>query len=112
AMGWQMFIGSFLIFILAHATSNNIPFSDIPFQTWAAIAYLIGMGSVVAFVAFIYSIKHLPPAIASLFAYINPIVAMIAGTILLNEPLTLNLLIGALITLTGVYLVNYSIKIK
>ena len=110
AMGWQMFIGSFLIFILAKATGNTIPISEIPFRTWAAIAYLIVAGSVVAFMAFIYSIKYLPPAIASLFAYVNPIVAMLTGALLLGEPLTLNLLIGAVVTLFGVYLVNYSMR--
>lgn len=112
AVGWQMFISSFLIFITAHVTGNNIPVSAIPYQTWIAIAYLIVMGSVAAFIAFIYSIKYLPPAISSLYAYINPIVAMITGAILLNEPLTFNLIIGAFITLIGVYLVNYSIKKK
>src|SRR6266496_1227521 len=112
AMGWQMFISSFLIYGMARMTNNEISFSDIPFQTWAAIAYLIGMGSVIAFIAFIYSIKYLPPAVASLFAYINPIVAMITGAILLDEPLTLSLILGAFITLIGVYLVNYSIKIR
>ena len=68
------------------------------------------MGSVLAFAAFIYSIKYLPTAIASLYAYINPIIAMIVGSILLDEPFTLNLLFGAVITLVGVYIVNYSVK--
>ena len=112
AIGWQMFLGSFLICLLALTTSNNIPFSEIPSQTWLVIVYLISFGSLVAFVAFIYTVKYLSPAIASLYAYINPLVAMTVGSILLNEPLTLNLIIGALITLAGVYIVNYSIKIR
>jgi drug/metabolite transporter (DMT)-like permease len=112
AVGWQMFFGSFLICVLANTTSNNIPFSEIPFETWAAIVYLICIGSIVAFVAFIYTVKYLPPAIATLYAYINPIVAMITGAIILSEPLTLNLIVGALITLVGVYIVNYSIRKK
>ncbi len=112
AVAWQMFIGSFLIFLLASITHNRIPVSDIPFETWASIAYLIIMGSLIAFVAFIYTVKYLKPTLASLYAYINPIVAMITGAILLQEALTLNLFIGALITLTGVYLVNYSMKKK
>jgi drug/metabolite transporter (DMT)-like permease len=112
AIGWQMLTGSFLIWLMALATGNNISFSEIPFQTWSAIVYLICMGSIAAFAAFIYTVKHLPPAIASLYAYINPIVAMITGALLLNEPLTFNLIIGALITLAGVYIVNYSIKIR
>ena len=110
AMGWQMFIGSFLIFLVAQISGNNIPMSEISVQTWAAIAYLVSMGSIVAFMAFIHSMKYLPAAIAALYAYINPIVAMITGTFLLNEPFTFNLLLGAIITLAGVYLVNYSIK--
>lgn len=112
AVGWQMFISSFIIFIMSRATGQSIPISEIPYQAWTAIAYLISMGSVIAFIAFIYSIKYLPPAVSSLYAYINPIVAMITGSILLSEPLTVNLLIGACITLVGVYLVNYSIKKK
>lgn len=112
AIGWQMFFGSFLICLLALTTNNNIPFVEIPSQTWIVIAYLVSFGSVVAFVAFIYTVKYLSPAIASLYAYINPLVAMIVGSILLDEPLTFNLIIGALITLAGVYIVNYSIKIK
>ncbi|MBG9374691.1 EamA family transporter [Panacibacter sp. DH6] len=110
AMGWQMFLSSFMIFALAKVTGNDIPVSEVPLKTWGAIAYLIIAGSVFAFAAFIYSIKHLPVAIASLYAYINPIVAMICGTLILDEPFTLNLLLGAVVTLVGVYLVNYSVK--
>lgn len=110
AMGWQMFMSSFMIFGLARATGNDIPISTVPWQTWMAILYLIIMGSIIAFIAFIYSTKHLPTAISSLYAYINPLVAMITGAILLKEELTPFILIGAGITLTGVYLVNKSLK--
>lgn len=110
ALGWQMFISSFIIFIAANLTGNTIPLSDIPYQSWLAIAYLVSMGSLIAFMAFIYSIKNLPPAISSLYAYINPLVAMLVGALLLNEPLTTYIIAGACITLFGVYLVNYSIK--
>ncbi len=110
AMGWQMFMASFMIYGLAKVTGNDQPFSVIPWQTWTAIGYLVTMGSIVAFIAFIYSTKHLPTVISSLYAYINPLVAMIVGAILLHEKLTLFILIGAAITLTGVYLVNRSLK--
>jgi len=110
AMGWQMFLSSFMIFALAKITDQNISINDVSLKTWSAVAYLIVMGSVAAFAAFIYSIKYLPTAIASLYAYINPIVAMLFGTLILNEPLTINLLFGAVVTLVGVYIVNYSVK--
>ena len=54
--------------------------------------------------------KKLPPAISSLYAYINPLVAMVTASIVLHEKLTINILWGAIVTLAGVFLVNYSIK--
>jgi drug/metabolite transporter (DMT)-like permease len=110
ALGWQMIIGSVFIFILAISTNNFIPISNIPGDVWLILAYLVIMGSILAFIAFIYTMKHLSPAVASLYAYINPIVAIIIGSIILNEKLTVYIIVGSLVTLIGVYLVNYSVK--
>jgi drug/metabolite transporter (DMT)-like permease len=52
----------------------------------------------------------LPAAISSLYAYFNPIVAMIVAAIFLKEQLTLSILFGTIITLIGVYIVNRSVK--
>jgi drug/metabolite transporter (DMT)-like permease len=98
------------MYALAKVSGEYIPFSQIPFETWATLAYMVGAGSIVAFIAFIYSMKNLEPGIASLYAYINPIVAILVGSLLVDEKLTLNILIGSLITLFGVYLVNKSLK--
>ena len=111
-MGWQMLFGSVVMFLLSLAVGNNIPWADVPAASWATIAYLVGAGSIVAIVAFIYSMKHLPPAIASLYAYINPIIAILIGTVLLDEKITVNLIVGTIITLIGVYLVNRAMKKK
>jgi len=110
ALGWQMIIGAALIFALAIGTNNFISILKIPADVWWVLAYLVIMGSVLAFVAFLYSMKHLSPAVASLYAYINPIVAIIIGSIILNEKLTGHIIIGSIVTLIGVYLVNYSVK--
>lgn len=110
AAGWQMFLGSLMIFVFAMATGNHIPISDIPSTVWEDILFLAVIGSIVTYIAFIYTINHLPAAIASIYAYINPIVAMLVGAVVLHEALTLNLAVGAVITLVGVYLVNYSLK--
>jgi drug/metabolite transporter (DMT)-like permease len=67
-------------------------------------------GSLFAFISFIYSMKHLQPAIASLYAYINPIVAIWVGSILLKEQMSWNSIVGTICTLIGVYLVNWSLK--
>jgi len=49
-------------------------------------------------------------AISSLYAYFNPMVAMIIGSVLLGEKITFHIVLGTFITLAGVYLVNYSMK--
>lgn len=109
ATGWQMLIGSFFLLILSMSTGNFIAISQLPALTWLSIAYLVIAGSVVAFVAFIYTMKNLEPAIASLYAYLNPIVAIFTGALLTDEHLTLPIIIGSLVTLAGVYVVNKSI---
>ncbi len=108
--GWQMLVSAVILFILAHTTQPTVPLSSISLKGWLAITYLVLFGSIVAFAAFIYSMKKLPVAISSLYAYINPLVAMVVAGIILNEKLTINILWGAIVTLIGVYLVNLSIK--
>lgn len=110
ATGWQMLLGSFLLMIMTLVSGNTMPITDIPASTWLAIAYLVFVSSIVAFVAFIYTMKHLEPAIAALYAYINPIIAILTGSVLMNEKLTIDILIGSAITLVGVFLVNRSLK--
>lgn len=110
ATGWEMLISSVLLFVMLLLSGQRIPLSAIPLEAWGAITYLVLVSSIVAFAAFIYTMKHLETAVASLYAYINPIVAMLAGSLLVDEKLTLNILIGSLITITGVFLVNRSLK--
>jgi drug/metabolite transporter (DMT)-like permease len=109
-MGWQMMIGSAMLFVFAHIAQDPIPLATISIKSWLSISYLVVIGSVISFIAFIYSLKRLPVAISSLYAYINPIVAMIIAAILLKEKLTISIVIGTIITLIGVYLVNYSVR--
>ncbi|HMZ46091.1 MAG TPA: EamA family transporter [Chitinophagaceae bacterium] len=109
-LGWQMLFGSIMVLVLSLVTHNFIPISQIPIIAWLMIAYLFIAGSIVAFIAFIYSMKHLSPTIASLYAYMNPIVAISIGTVLLDEKISIKLIIGAIISLIGVYLVNYAAK--
>ena len=110
ATGWQMLISSFILLIIAETTQPTIPLSSISITVWEVIIYLVLAGSLLAFIAFIYSMKKLPAAVSSLYAYINPLVAMVTAAIILNEKLTMNILWGAIVTLAGVFLVNYSIK--
>jgi drug/metabolite transporter (DMT)-like permease len=54
--------------------------------------------------------KHLEASVAALYAYVNPIVAIVIGSYLVHEPLTKEIIIGSIITIIGVYMVNQSLK--
>lgn len=110
ATGWQMILSGFLLFTIAKVTQPTIPVDKIPLTGWLVILYLVIFGSIITFIAFIYSMKKLSPAIASLFAYFNPLIAIIIAGFLLGEPLTLNILWGSIVTVAGVFVVNYSIR--
>jgi drug/metabolite transporter (DMT)-like permease len=111
-IGWQMLISCVMIFIFMQFTNTTIPLAKIPTNAWLAIVYLVVFGSLIAFVAFIYSLKKLPTNIASLYAYINPIVATIIGISVFEDEINTFTVIGMTITIAGVFLVNNSIKKK
>lgn len=110
SIGWQMLISAACMALYTLYSGDYIALHSIPAVSWGAIIYMVIGGSIFAFVSFIYSMKHLHPAIASLYAYINPIVAIWVGYLLLNEPMSWNSIIGTICTLIGVYLVNRSLK--
>ncbi len=116
SLGLQMVIsGTFLSLFtqLAHSPQAPlaIPFRDIPWQSWAAIAYLVIFGSLISFVAYLYALQHLPTGQASLYAYINPVVAVLLGWLIFHEALTAYIAIGGAVTLLGVFLVNKAYRI-
>ncbi len=110
SMGWQMLISFVVCFLLSLGFEKPVMLSSIPAQSVVALIYLIIAGSLIAMMAFMYTMKHLNPAIAVMYAYINPIVAMVTGSIMLHEHLSTIIIFGSIITLTGVFLVNKSFK--
>ncbi len=110
-LGLQMIISGVVLYGFSAATGKAVALTAIPWQSWAAIAYLVIFGSLIAFVCYLYALQNLPTEQASIYAYINPIVAVVLGSIIFDEKLTIYLAIGGLITLLGVYLVNKAFKI-
>ncbi len=110
SLGLQMLISSLITLSIVGATGTGVNINAIPVNSWWAIGYLVIIGSVLTFVAFIYMIQRLPPELNSIYAYINPIVAVLLGAVVFGEPLTMAIAIGGAVTLFGLYLVNYSIR--
>ena len=68
-------------------------------------------GSIIAFICYLYALQNLPTEQASVYAYVNPIVAVLLGWILFSEHLTVFIATGGAVALLGVYLVNKAFKI-
>jgi drug/metabolite transporter (DMT)-like permease len=75
-------------------------------RTLAAMIYLTVAGSVVAYTAYVYAVRHLPISTVSLYAYINPLIAVVLGAALLGEPLTLRVAVAGALVLIGTLLVR------
>jgi drug/metabolite transporter (DMT)-like permease len=106
SLGLQMLISGVCLFSFTNANGTAISLTAIPWQSWGAISYLVIFGSLTAFICYLYALQNLPTEQASVYAYINPIVAVICGWIVFGEKVTIYITIGGLVTLLGVYLVN------
>ena len=87
----------------AHGDWAHVSFTP---RTIAAMLYLSIAGSLVAYSAYIYAIQHLPLQLVSLYAYINPMIAVALGTLLLNEPLSARIIVAAALVFAGTWIVG------
>ena len=112
SMGLQMVISGLVLYFISGSLGLNIPLKAIPAHSWYAILYLVIFSSILTFVAYVYALQHLPASRVAIYAYINPVVAVLFESMLFGEKLSIYIGLGGLITLAGVYLVNESFRNK
>jgi drug/metabolite transporter (DMT)-like permease len=81
-------------------------FVNVTGEAWGGLIFLTVMGSLAAYLSFVWLISIKPPAIVSTHTYVNPVVAVFLGWLLVNEPVNQAQLICLLVILTGILLVN------
>ncbi len=101
----QMVFSGIMLLTAATAHGDWAQLSFTP-RTLAAMLYLSIAGSLVAYSAYIYAIQHLPLQLVSLYAYINPMIAVALGTLLLSEPLSARILVAAALVFAGTWIVG------
>ncbi|HEX6162442.1 MAG TPA: EamA family transporter [Vicinamibacterales bacterium] len=101
----QMVFSGIMLLTAATAHGDWAQLSFTP-RTIAAMLYLSIAGSLVAYSAYIYAIQHLPLQLVSLYAYINPMIAVALGTLLLNEPLSARIIVAAILVFAGTWIVG------
>ena len=83
----------------------GLQLDQVPAQGWWALAYLVLIGSIVAFTAFVWLSQNAPLSLVSTYAYVNPVVAVLLGWLLLAEPLTAAIVAGGALAVVGVAIV-------
>jgi drug/metabolite transporter (DMT)-like permease len=105
--GWQMAVGGGLLFLLSAMTGEmrRLPPLHVLLQPTmiVSMAYLVFCASIVAFTAYVWLIAHEPATRVASYAYINPVIALLAGAMLAGERLSGFQMIGALLVVAGVF---------
>ena len=103
--GLQMFFGGLWLYPLSLMYDD---YSLISFDAGAVypFIYLVFVGSIVAYLSYQYTLRKLPMTIVALYAYINPLVAVFLGWLILDEKLNSKIGIAFVITVAGIFLVN------
>jgi drug/metabolite transporter (DMT)-like permease len=76
-------------------------------RTLSSLIYLATLGAIGGFVAYTYALRHLSVSFVSLYAYINPIIAVALGVMLLGEPFDMRMAMAALLVFAGVAVVRW-----
>ncbi|MGI4820543.1 MAG: EamA family transporter [Janthinobacterium lividum] len=108
ASGLQMLAGGALLVLLGSLTGEwrELRFGQITTASWLGFGYLVVFGSLVAFTAYSWLLKHAPPARVATYAYVNPVVAVLLGWALAGESLTKQMLVGAAVIVGSVVLIT------
>jgi drug/metabolite transporter (DMT)-like permease len=105
AAGLQMLLGGLCILAAALAAGEWGPI-EASTRSLSALVYLVVFGSFVGFPAYVYALKYLPVSTVSTYAYVNPVIAVLLGTLVLGEPLSPRLAVAGAIVLTGMAMVR------
>jgi drug/metabolite transporter (DMT)-like permease len=105
--GWQMLLGGLVIVVagLVLGEAPEVDFAAFSVRSVVALAYLIVFGSWVAFTAYAWLLQNAPISKVSTYAYVNPVVAIVLGWLILDEVITPITLVGAAIIVVSVALV-------
>ena len=77
----------------------------------AAIAYLVVFGSILGYSAYVYALRHASPTVVGTYAYVNPVIAVFLGWLLLHEPITARTLVATSLILGAVVWIQFSARL-
>jgi drug/metabolite transporter (DMT)-like permease len=107
ASGMELLCGGVALLALGAASGEfgSLHLAQVSWRSWLALGYLIVVGSIVAFSAYGIAVRALPTTTVATYAYVNPVIAVLLGTLILNERLTPAMFAGGALIVGAVVLV-------
>jgi len=105
---WQMIAAgiAFLPGIIIRDEFNGFQWKDVSGDAWMAVIYLVVLGSIAGFSAYVWLLKERPAMQVSTYAYVNPVVAVLLGVFFAKEQISSIQVIGLIIILGSVFMIN------
>lgn len=107
---YQFSISSLIQFVLAFIFSSNSDVNTWSLRSISAVVYLAVFGSVLAFFCYHYALKKVTTVQVSILNYVNTIIAVFLGWLLLDEVITFDFIIATALIILGVFIINYKKK--
>lgn len=104
--GMEMLCGGLGCFVVAVATGEFADFhtDELTAHAWLAIGFLVSAGSIVAYTAYVWLLRNAELSLVTTYAFVNPVVAVILGSVILNEPFTARSAVATAAVVAGVVL--------
>jgi drug/metabolite transporter (DMT)-like permease len=108
--GMQMLAGGVGLYLAGTFTGewHQLVLANITARSWFSMLYLVLFGSMAGYTAYAWVLRAAPVALVSTYAYVNPLVAILLGSLFAQETLTVHVLVSAAIIIGSVVLINLS----
>jgi len=112
--GMEMLAGGVGLYLAGTLTGewHLLVLANISGRSWLALVYLVLFGSMLGFTAYAWLLRSAPVSLVATYAYVNPVVAILLGSLFAQETLTVHILFSALIIIGSVVLINASPRLK
>jgi drug/metabolite transporter (DMT)-like permease len=86
--------------------------AEITVRSWISLSYLVLFGSMLGFTAYAWLLRSAPVSLVATYAYVNPLVAILLGSLFAQETLTVHVLLSAAVIISSIVLINASRRLK
>jgi drug/metabolite transporter (DMT)-like permease len=102
---YEMLFGGLFLTLGGLLTGEDVIPQAAPLDAWLGWAYLVVFGSLVAFTSYVWLLSVAPISLVATYAYVNPVVAVFLGWLILSEPVTLPIVLGGAVVVAAVAVV-------